>query len=555
MRGRKRILVTVGIIAVFGVLYMFKSGDETTDKNQYFIVKRGNFSVSITEGGSLRAVNEVVIRSEVEGTPRIIKLVPEGTVVKQGDLLVELDSADLRDRMQGQQLQVEQAQFSYDASVQDLSIQKSLHDSNMKEAELKVLFADSDLEKYEQGDMLQLIKTATNAVIIAQEELAQARDRRDWTEKLLKQEFATKSEFDKDDLAMKRAAIALEKSRTEFDLLQRYDIPKKRLQLKANLDSAKKELERIKHRGEALIAQQEQTVNSRQRALELQKEKLAEITRQLALTKIVAPQAGMVVYPFSDRYSSSSAMIEEGAQVRQRQELIKLPDTSQMLVEIKVHESYVNQIKPGLPANVTIDSIPDASYDAVVRKVAVLPDTQSRYSNPNLKVYSTEVLITDVLPDIKPGVSARGEIIITNLMGVITVPIQAVTTLKGKQVCYVSAGFGDPSPIQVEVGMFNDRFIEIRSGLREGDKVLLTPPLNTESGNDEAALEKNLSKKPRELKPEELPATSKGAAQGGYGGLPGQRERSSDSGGSNAERKSKKSSEERPARPAKSPGT
>ena len=45
----------------------------------------------------------------------------------------------------------------------------------------------------------------------------------------------------------------------------------------------------------------------------------------------------------------NTASVEEGATVRQKQELIRLPDVTQMMVEIKVHESHVRQVKPGLP--------------------------------------------------------------------------------------------------------------------------------------------------------------------------------------------------------------
>jgi HlyD family secretion protein len=562
MRGRKRTLTAIGTVLVLATLYAFRPDDPSAAKNQFYEVKRGNFSVTITEGGSLRAVNEVIIRSEVEGTPRIIKIVPEGTVVTNGQVLVELDSADLRDRKTQQELQVEQAQFSYDASVQDLAIQKSVHESNMKDAELKVLFAKSDLEKYVEGDVLQLLKTATNTIFLAQEDLKQGEERHKWSETLFEKDFLTRTELEKDKLAVERAKITLEKAETEMDLLKRYDIPKRKLQLEANMDAAVKEMERIRIRGEAAIAQQEQTVSSRKRALDLQMQKLTDLTQQIALTRIVAPQDGMVVYPFSEssRYSSSSSQIEEGAQVRQRQELIKLPDTSQMLVEIKVHESYVNQIRPGLPANVMIDSLPDSSFDGIIRKVGVLPDTTSRYSNPNLKVYNTEVLITDKLPEIKPGVSARAEIIITNLLAVITVPIQAVTTVKGKQVCYVTAGFGDPMPVNVEVGLYNDKFIEIKSGLREGDRVLLSPPLSIEEVDPESETAKNMNRKARELQPGELPGEKKVPAADGAG-APGDgkspRERPP---GSEGEKKFKRppgegSSGERPSRPSKATGT
>ena len=113
-----------------------------------------------------------------------------------------------------------------------------------------------------------------------------------------------------------------------------------------------------------------------------------------------------------------------------------------------------------------------------VVKIAVLPDAQSRFGNSNLKVYATEIVVQDMLPDVKPGVSARAEIVIENLQKVLTVPIQCVTTVKGKQVCYVK-GIGGPKPVPVKIGMFNNKFIEIKSGLKSGDRVLLAPPIDS----------------------------------------------------------------------------
>jgi hypothetical protein len=55
----------------------------------------------------------------------------------------------------------------------------------------------------------------------------------------------------------------------------------------------------------------------------------------------------------------------------------------------------------------------------------------------------------------------------------LTVPIQAVTSVKGRQVCFVETVNGrEKRP--VEVGMYNDRMIEIKSGLKEGERVLLS---------------------------------------------------------------------------------
>ena len=70
----------------------------------------------------------------------------------------------------------------------------------------------------------------------------------------------------------------------------------------------------------------------------------------------------------------------------------------------------------------------------------------------------------------------------------ITVPIQAVTTLKGQQVCYAKR-LGGPEPIPVEIGMFNSSYIEIKSGLDEGERVMLAPPVSEEVALDGGVLE------------------------------------------------------------------
>jgi hypothetical protein len=188
----------------------------------------------------------------------------------------------------------------------------------------------------------------------------------------------------------------------------------------------------------------------------------------------------LVVYAMGNNRFSNESLIEEGATIRNRQEIIKLPDVSEMKLAIKIHESHINMIRSGLGAYVVLDSMPDQRFRGTVRKVSLLPDSSSRWGNPNLKVYATEILLVDKLPaDVKPGVSARAEVVITNMQNVLTVPLQAVTTRQGKQVAYVQSG-GELKPMPVDVGMYNTRLIQIVSGLNEGDRVSLAPPIDTQ---------------------------------------------------------------------------
>jgi HlyD family secretion protein len=439
----------------------------------YHTVTRGDFVVSIVEGGSLRAVNEQVIRCEVEGTTRIISIVPEGTVVKKGELLVELDSSELQERLSQQEITYENYKFATLQAQEQLAIQKSLAESNQREAELRVVFAESDLEKYEKADYPSEKDVIESKIVLTKEDLGRSQERLRWTRELFNRKYASKNELDTDEAKVKSVEIDLRQWERKLEVLEKYDFPKRKALLQSNVDQAKDDLTRLKQRTASQLAQAEADLESRQRTLEVHNLRMESLKEQLKFTKIFAPQDGLVVYPGSSSFRNDT-LIEEGVSVRQRQELIKLPDTSTMLVDVKVHETFVNQVTPGLLAYVTIDSLPESRFIASVRRVAPLPDAASRYYNPNLKVYSTEVVIEEPLPDIKPGVSAHVEIVITNLQDVISIPLQAVTTHKGGQVVYVA---GRSTPVPVEIGYNNDRFVQIKSGLEAGQRVLLSPPL------------------------------------------------------------------------------
>lgn len=490
---RQRIIQRPGLNVALGLLLLFaaffgirKWTASAPVQNQFYTAKRGDMLISVLEGGALKAVKEAIIRSEFEGISRIISIVPEGTYVKKGDLLVELDSSELKDRVNQQEVTYQNSDFAFVQAKENLSIQKSLVESQIKDAELRSEFAKSDLDKYIEGDAPQQINTATNTIIIRKEQLQRAQDKLDWTQQLFKKGYASKSELEADGLSLMQGKISLDQSEEDLRLFRKYDLPKSQRRLESAWQQAKMELDRLRQRTTNQIAQAEADLRTRQRALELTLEKLNELKQQLENSRIKAPQDGLVVYassnPFGGGGGGGQVLIEEGAQIRQRQEIIKLPDVSQMLVEIRVHESHVLQIRPGLEAYVTVDSIPDRRFKARVIKVAVLPNSQDRWMNPNLKVYSTDVLIEDELPDLKPGVSARAEIIVTNLVNALTVPLQAVTTVKGKQVCYVQNGAA-AAPTPIVVGNFNDQFIEIKSGLKEGDRVMLSPPAPSEDAD------------------------------------------------------------------------
>jgi HlyD family secretion protein len=94
--------------------------------------------------------------------------------------------------------------------------------------------------------------------------------------------------------------------------------------------------------------------------------------------------------------------------------------------------------------------------------------------NPDLKVYPTNIRIDGVYDWLRPGVSAEVVILVETLRDVVYVPIQAVSySGKDQYVWVVSNGIHQRR--KVTTGQYSEEFIEITSGLSQGEEVLLLP--------------------------------------------------------------------------------
>jgi multidrug efflux pump subunit AcrA (membrane-fusion protein) len=105
-----------------------------------------------------------------------------------------------------------------------------------------------------------------------------------------------------------------------------------------------------------------------------------------------------------------------------------------------------------------------------------------------LKLYETviELAQTDAL--LRNGMSCRVEIMVDHYPDALFVPIQTVTRIAGQPVVYVAEASGVVTPREIAIGLDNSRFIHVKSGLEQGERILLAPPL-TSSTQDRHASE------------------------------------------------------------------
>ncbi len=479
------IVLAAGLAAC---IWFFSSGsgdDEAVIQGQ--AVRRGPLRIAIVERGNLQAADAVVLKNEVEGRTTILFLIEEGTIVEAGELVCELDTSELEERRVSQEITVQNREASHVKAKQNYAIQESENVSNIQRSERELRFAKLDLKKYIEGDYPQQLQEKDEAIILSREELQRATQDLEWSERLAEKGFLENTQLEADRLGKRRNEIQLNQNTRAIELLKDYEHPRRLDELEANVAEAGRELDRINLQAKARIVDYDAEVRTTEAQLNLEREKLARIDKQIENAKLYAPSAGMIVYWQEESRWGGGEPLQEGSEVRERQELITIPSAGSMIAQASLHESVIEQVEIGMPCLITVDAVPDDELRGQIRFKAVLPDQVSRWVNPDLRVYRSEVKLIDANDRLRPGMSCSIEIIVDEIEDALYIPLQSVFLDAGETVCFVSKGTGHEMR-SIEVGKNDGKWVAIDSGLEEGEVVLLSQPagssLRTSSGNE-----------------------------------------------------------------------
>jgi RND family efflux transporter MFP subunit len=448
----------------------------------YHNVERSDLRVTVTERGNLESQTEVDVICEVDdvpgdninGTP-IVWIVENGASVKQGDLIVELDSAPIQDRLDTQILEVEEERAEYKQAEVTYKNQQTQNATSLSEAKLAVDLAQLALQQFgdtEAGtfqidlqDIELQVQEAEAGRLIEQTNLK-------GVETLYKLGYRSSGELAEARLNSLRAERQLATAISKRRELLEYEFRKMKMELEGKLQSAQRAHEQTLLDNEARLAQAEARLLSSKEQLAKEEEVLARYQEQIKKCKIYAPQDGMVAYATgNNRFRREE--IRPGAEMRPRQTILTLPNLEKMQVKTAVHESVLDQIRRGLAATIRVDAFPEVRYRGTVASIAVLPD-QGGWMSSDTKVYETVVTIDETVRQLKPGMTAVVEIHVAHLQDVVTVPVQSIVQIEDQTWCYVKED-GQPVRRCVRLGMTNNKFVEVTSGLEPDDQVVLNP--------------------------------------------------------------------------------
>jgi RND family efflux transporter MFP subunit len=433
------------------------------------VVKPGKLRVVVNARGSIEAARAADVLCPLESQSTIILLAPEGGAVRKGDLVCELDSSALKDQLVNQEIAAQRAGAAY------------------QNAKLAREVAEIAVTEYAEGIYKQELFALKSQIAGAEAAIEKAEDRLERTRRARKQidetagrspgtpadivaelEIADRLEAAQQSVQNERKALDL--ARAKQETLQKYTLEKTTKSLKVEVE---------RKRTEEL---------NRKEASSLEKSKSEKLGKQIVACRILAPISGVVVYangPNRPRMVSRS-QIEEGATVRSRQKIVSVFDlTGPMQVNLKVPERHVDRIAEGMRAKIVMEALPESVLTGVVSTVAPLPDP-TNFITQNIKVYTTIVRLDNRQPDLRPGMTARAEILVRELDNVLNVPIEAVVRFENKDRVALRQPEGGFNWREVVLGLASDQEVEIKEGLKAGDVVTLLPTaLLTEEQNQQ----------------------------------------------------------------------
>ena len=183
------LLVALGLAILW--ITVVRGGQDPVNSVETFAAKRGPLTISVLEAGALKAKDPEIICSGLQGRAAIIWIIPEGTRVNAGDLLVELDVTKLVDHRVDHEIMTKNAEAGWINARETLAITKSLAQSSVELAQLRYDFAKLDLEKYTGagGEYATDVAEAKGNIALAQQEVKKNEDYYTWSKRLAQEKY------------------------------------------------------------------------------------------------------------------------------------------------------------------------------------------------------------------------------------------------------------------------------------------------------------------------------------------------------------------------------
>ena len=475
---RSKVIWGVAVVAILAGIGLaarsYMQADVSLEAIPVAAVQRGAVAISITESGTLQALQSVTLASEINGNrAKIVKIAEEGSYVEQGNLVIEFDQTPFEEELRKLRSEVKQAEAAIVEARENLKLQQAKNITDLKEAQANIVAAEAELENILEGE--GVIKLRELEMEIERDKAAfdQAQQNVIDLQDMLQSGFITQNELKKAELQLQEAESTYNFTKQKRQIYLEYTRPSQIEKAKSKAREGKEKLQQLQEVADYLISLQQANLEKEQARLEGLQEKYQQAQHELEKTSIYAPIPGLVIYNEIPA-AGTTRKIQVGDAVWSHQGLISLPDISQMLVATQVREIDIHKVELDQPVSVQIDAYPDRTYPGKVHLIGSLAQAERNLPS-GTKYFEVQVLLQESDPRLRPGMTARVDILIDRFEDVLYVPLQGVFEKNNQNVCYVVKG-NKAEERPIALGKFNSDYNTVLDGLAEGEQIYLQDP-------------------------------------------------------------------------------
>ena len=346
--------------------------------------EKGRFEVVFEAKGDFDPLDATVVQHKPEQWAQpleIVRIVPHGTRVNAGDVLVELDTEKLDRAIADLDLDLAVGEKTLEIARRELPVTEALQPLELAEAERDTLAATEDLARFlaigrtlaEDSARFRL-KASEEQLKYSREELRQLekmykdKDLTEETEEMILQR--TRFEVESGEFNLRRAGIDTETALT-------FEVPRKEAALKDATEKAKLALEKTRATAGLALEQKRLALKKAERDRVEALRKMRDLQQDRAGIPLKAPRSGIVYYgrqhdgAWTTAAVAAKALVGQGVPVGDL--VFTVVDPERVAFRVKVDEKDLHLLAAGLKGRVELAGFPDAEGAIALESATMVP--------------------------------------------------------------------------------------------------------------------------------------------------------------------------------------
>lgn len=262
-------------------------------------------------------------------------------------------------------------------------------------------------------------------------------------------------------LRRKKETKSLEIQQKSRDLHNAEELYKVGGETRVNVDDARKALRTSKLESDTVDSEERTNIEDARTALKTARLELATLQEDMTLIKneITSPVDGVITEMTAD----------ENYKVNTETTLFKVSDSQNMRAEVSLSDTQVKNIEVGQRVEITSDALPDG--EKVEGEVSQISGVAKKSSSLDESDTVVKINLNETR-GLKPGATITAKIFYKESKNVTKLPYSSVINENGKYYVFVVGKGNKVSKKEVKVGLNDDSYYEIASGVSIGEKVI-----------------------------------------------------------------------------------